>query len=60
MLYNLRTGDWDEELLKLFKVPRSVLPEVRGSSEVLGETNRLGGRIPIAGIAGAQQAALFG
>ena len=60
MLYNLRTGDWDEELLKLFKVPRSVLPEVRGSSEVLGETNRLGGRIPIAGIAGDQQAALFG
>ena len=60
MLYNLRTGDWDEELLKLFKVPRSVLPEVRGSSEVLGETNLLGGRIPIAGIAGDQQAALFG
>ena len=60
MLYNLRTGDWDAELLKLFKVPRSVLPEVRGSSEVLGETNRLGGRIPIAGIAGDQQAALFG
>tara|TARA_Y100000589_G_scaffold104806_2_gene99261 strand:+ start:401 stop:1882 length:1482 start_codon:yes stop_codon:yes gene_type:complete len=60
MLYNLRTGDWDEELLKLFKVPRSVLPEVRSSSEVLGETNRLGGRIPIAGIAGDQQAALFG
>ena len=60
MLYNLRTGDWDAELLKLFKVPRSVLPEVRGSSEVLGETNLLGGRIPIAGIAGDQQAALFG
>ena len=60
MLYNLRTGDWDAELLKLFKVPRSVLPEVRGSSEVLSETNLLGGRIPIAGIAGDQQAALFG
>ena len=60
MLYNLRTGNWDAELLKLFKVPRSVLPEVRGSSEVLGETNLLGGRIPIAGIAGDQQAALFG
>ena len=60
MLYNLRTGDWDAELLKLFKVPRSVLPEVRGSSEVLGETNLLGGRTPIAGIAGDQQAALFG
>ena len=60
MLYNLHTGDWDAELLKLFKVPRSVLPEVRGSSEVLSETNLLGGRIPIAGIAGDQQAALFG
>ena len=60
MLYNLRTGDWDAELLKLFKVPRSVLPEVRGSSEVLGETNLLDGRTPIAGIAGDQQAALFG
>ena len=60
MLYNLRTGDWDAELLKLFKVPRSVLPEVRGSSEVVGETTLLGGGIPIAGIAGDQQAALFG
>ncbi len=60
MLYNLRTGDWDAELLKLFKVPRSVLPEVRGSSEVVGETKLFGKTIPIAGIAGDQQAALFG
>ena len=60
MLYNLRTGDWDAELLKLFKVPRSVLPEVRDSSEVVGETKLFGKPIPIAGIAGDQQAALFG
>jgi glycerol kinase len=56
MLYNLRTGDWDAELLKIFKVPRSVLPEVRGSSEVVGETTVFGKPIPIAGIAGDQQA----
>ncbi|MBI3296630.1 MAG: glycerol kinase GlpK [Elusimicrobia bacterium] len=60
MLFNIRTGDWDEELLKLFGVPRAVLPEVRGSSEVYGETTLLGARVPIAGIAGDQQAALFG
>ena len=60
MLYNLRTGGWDDELLKLLGVPRSVLPEVRASSEVYGETTLLGGSIPIAGIAGDQQAALFG
>ena len=60
MLYNLRTGGWDTELLKLFKVPRSVLPEVCGSSEVVGETKLFGKAIPIAGIAGDQQAALFG
>ena len=60
MLYNLRAGGWDAELLKLFKVPRSVLPEVCGSSEVVGETKLFGKAIPIAGIAGDQQAALFG
>src|SRR5437867_4115660 len=60
MLFNVRTGDWDDELLKLFGVPRSVLPEVRSSSEVYGETTLFGGAIPIAGIAGDQQAALFG
>jgi glycerol kinase len=60
MLFNLRTGDWDDELLKLFGVPGSVLPAVASSSEVYGETTLLGGRIPIAGIAGDQQAALFG
>jgi glycerol kinase len=60
MLFNIHTGDWDNDLLKLFGVPRSVLPEVRSSSEVYGETNLLGSPIPIAGIAGDQQAALFG
>jgi len=60
MLFNLRTGDWDEDLLKLFNVPRSVLPEVVSSSEVYGETTLLGAPIAIAGIAGDQQAALFG
>ena len=60
MLYDIVKGDWDDELLKLFGVPRSVLPEVRSSSEVYGETRLLGAPIPIAGIAGDQQAALFG
>ena len=60
MLFNLKTGDWDDELLKLFGVPRSLLPEVRSSSEVYGTTTLFGGSIPIAGIAGDQQAALFG
>ena len=60
MLFNLKTCDWDDELLKIFGVPRSVLPEVRSSSEVYGETSFFSGSIPIAGIAGDQQAALFG
>jgi glycerol kinase len=60
MLYNIGTGIWDTELLKLFDVPASALPEVKPSSGVFGETTLLGGSIPIAGIAGDQQAALFG
>jgi glycerol kinase len=60
LLYNIHTGDWDDDLLSLFNVPRSILPEVRRSSEVYGKTNELGGAIPIAGIAGDQQAATFG
>ncbi|MHB8839227.1 MAG: FGGY family carbohydrate kinase, partial [Gemmatimonadaceae bacterium] len=60
LLYDIRAGHWDGELLKLFGVPRSMLPEVRSSSEVYGHTTLLGGSIPIAGIAGDQQAALFG
>jgi glycerol kinase len=62
MLYNLHTGDWDEELLRVLKAPREVLPQIRSSSEVYGETARglFDTPIPIAGIAGDQQAALFG
>ena len=62
MLFNIHTLDWDDELLAMLNVPRSLLPEVRASSEIYGEvTTTLGlGSIPIGGIAGDQQAALFG
>jgi glycerol kinase len=60
MLYDIRKGEWDDELLKIFGVPRSMLPEVKDSSGVFGETSLLGGSIPVAGIAGDQQSALFG
>ncbi len=61
LLFNIHTGEWDDELLNLFGVPRVMLPEVRGSSEVYGEASVDGVRgVPIAGIAGDQQAALFG
>lgn len=62
MLYNIHTLDWDDELLALFGIPRSMLPEVRASSEVYGtvSTRYLEHPVPIAGIAGDQQAALFG
>jgi glycerol kinase len=60
LLYNLKRGKWDDALLELFEVPPSMLPEIRCSSERYFETEVLGGRIPVAGIAGDQQAALFG
>lgn len=60
MLFNIHKGDWDDKLLQLFEVPRTMLPEVRSSSEVFGHTRLLGSEIPIAGIAGDQSAALFG
>ena len=62
MLFNLHTGDWDEELLSVLGVPRELLSEVRSSSEVYGEcaADLLGQPVRIAGIAGDQQAALFG
>ena len=62
MLFNLHTGEWDAELLSVLGVPVEVLPEVRSSSEVYGETARslFDGQIRIGGIAGDQQAALFG
>ncbi len=62
LLYNIRSLKWDAKLLKELNIPESVLPEVRNSSEVYGHTEAslFGGSIPIAGIAGDQQAALFG
>jgi glycerol kinase len=62
MLCNIHTGKWDDELLKILDVPRAILPEIRASSEVYGETSAPGIPIgiPIAGAAGDQQAALFG
>src|SRR5438876_10800320 len=62
MLYNIHTHQWDDELLKILDISRSVLPQVRASSEVYGEARveLFGGPIPIAGIGGDQQAALFG
>jgi glycerol kinase len=62
MLYNIHNLAWDKELLALFDIPDSILPEVKSSSEVYGYTNNLfaNNELPIAGIAGDQQAALFG
>lgn len=57
MIYNIHTLQWDDELLKLLDIPKSLLPEVKSSSEVYGESSF---GIPIAGIAGDQQASLFG
>jgi glycerol kinase len=62
MLFNIRTQQWDEDLLSLFNIPKSMLPEVKQCSEIYGETsgNVFAHKIPIAGIAGDQHAALFG
>jgi glycerol kinase len=61
MLFNIHSLKWDEELLKIFNIPSSMLPEVRSSSEVYGNTEGwFASAIPIAGAAGDQQAALFG
>src|SRR5213596_139646 len=62
MLYDIHRGEWDEDLLRIFSVPRSMLPEVLPSSQIYGSTTRsmLGAEVAIAGIAGDQQAALFG
>ena len=62
LLYDIRKGDWDEELLRLFRVPRQVLPEVRASNADFGATSGaiLGRSVPITGIAGDQQAATVG
>jgi len=63
MLFNIHTLEWDQKMLDLLDIPREMLPEVKASSEVYGQTNiggKGGTRIPIAGIAGDQQAALYG
>lgn len=62
MLYNIHELQWDKELLDLLSIPESLLPEVKSSSEVYGKTNAetFGSNVPIAGIAGDQQSALFG
>lgn len=62
MIYNIHSLSWDNELLALFGIPKSMLPEVKSSSEVYGTTagNILAAQLPIAGIAGDQQSALFG
>ncbi len=60
MLCNIHTGQWDEEMLSILNIPRQILPEIRSSSEIYGEFTCMGAQIPIAGIAGDQQAALFG
>ncbi len=60
MLMNLRTGEWDDDLLRIFDVPRAMLPSIRSSSGLVGLTTVFGEEIPITGIAGDQQAALAG
>ncbi len=61
MLFNIHSLAWDDELLELFNIPRGILPEVRSSSEIYGRTSgQFISDLPVAGIAGDQQAALFG
>lgn len=60
MLFNIHDQDWDQELMTLFSVPANMLPEVKSCSEIFAHTSLLGGNIPISGVAGDQQAALFG
>lgn len=60
MLYNIRELKWDDKLLERLQIPKCMLPEVRNSSEIYGYVQSEGVQVPIAGIAGDQQAALFG
>lgn len=62
MLFNINSLEWDQDLLDLFGIPRSMMPEVKSSSEIYGHTKTtiFAHKVPIAGIAGDQQAALFG
>ncbi|MBQ9978669.1 MAG: glycerol kinase GlpK [Clostridia bacterium] len=60
MLYNIEKGTWDDKLLEIFNIPKAVLPTICSSSEIYGSIDIMGASIPICGIAGDQQAALFG
>jgi glycerol kinase len=60
MLFNINTLTWDDDLLKLFDIPKEMMPEVLPSSGIFGYTSAFGGKVAISGIAGDQQAALFG
>lgn len=60
LLFNINSLAWDDDILRYFRIPASLLPKVKSSSEVLGETSLFGGNLPIAGVAGDQQASLFG
>lgn len=60
MLYDIHTLNWDKRILEILQIPACMLPEVRPSSEIYGNVNILGAEIPVSGIAGDQQAALFG
>jgi len=60
MLFNINTLEWDKELLDLLGIPASMMPAVKSSSEVYGQTSLLGENVPVSGMAGDQQAALFG
>jgi len=60
MLFNIHTLEWDEELLKLFQIPKEILPTVHASSEIYGYALIAGGQVPVASAIGDQQAALFG
>ena len=60
MLLDITSGEWDDELCGLLGIDPETLPELRGSAEVYGKTSEFGGEVPVAGIAGDQQAALFG
>ena len=60
MLFNIHTLQWDKDLLRLFEIPASVLPTPRPNSEIYAETTLFGAAVPIAGMAGDQQSALFG
>ena len=63
MLYNIKNLEWDNKILEILDIPRKILPKVTNSSEIYGYTDKdafFGAKIPIAGIAGDQQSALFG